>query len=666
MSSHCPVNNENKLNNEDGSFSKLIEKYDFFIPSYQRAYSWTEKQVSLFIADLAEHAQSKTQYYLGHYILESKKNLERVDGRIPVDIVDGQQRLTTVAIFIALCRCLSNSNTLGPSLRLSVVEYDKERFNEILLPETMKLLANQEEFQEATASQERVVLAIQTFYKSFFKKQNKSPLLSMERIDAYLHVINKAAVSVGVYESKAVAAQIFELHNTRGVLLTETEKVKALLMKYVYLNNMEEDVTVIQESFAEVFKLEERAAVVSFRGEMSLDDILAHHLRAVDDGINQGSYTQPQSVEGENGCVAYVKKKLASFTDKNEGVIYAIKLAGEFAKTMNLVCNVFVEQDVNEPLIGDVILLDQRRSMTFLLLYFRAFDAGTQSPDHKLLLRWESFLSLWNFHDVFYNMKSGNKDSFPKIFNQIQTSHTDVSEMLQKYYSGNKNFAYRKFQRESVDEDGSSITGLSGIFHDHINRHENHLLHRAYTWGHWHGRYKYWLYKYEIEMTEGREQIDQVRSSLRKLFKENDVTLDHIIPHELEWTELSEKGAQTNELKDWDPDDKKQAEDIWKEIGKSIEGIGNLVILSRSANASIQNMAPYKRALEYRRFELESVSYNEISTWKARAEWSDMTNDHWKFKIEERGERILTKIKEYFTDEATWPSGIYDVPSSLE
>lgn len=660
------IKNENKLSNKDGSFSKLIAKYEFFIPSYQRAYSWTEKQVSLFIADLAEHSQCMTEYYLGHYILESKEDLNGVDGRIPVDIVDGQQRLTTVAIFLAVCRCLSNTHDLR-CLRLSVAEYDKERFDEILLPETLKILASQEEFREATASLERVVVAIQTFYKSFFKTQIKQSLLSIEKIDDYLEVISKAAVSVGVYDSKAVAAQIFELHNTRGVLLTETEKVKALLMKYVYLNDMEKNVTVIQNSFAKVFKLEERAAVVSFRGEMSLDDILAHHLRAVDDGINQGPYTQPQSVEGENGCVAYVQKRLALFTEnREEGVIYAINLASEFAKTMNLVSKVFVEQDVKEPLIGDVILLDQRRSMIFLLLYFRAIDAGTQSADHKLLMRWESFLSLWNFHDVFYNMKSGNKDSFSKIFDQIQTSHTDVSEMLQKYYSGNKDFAHRKFQRESVDENGSSITGLAGIFHDYIKRHENHLLHRAYTWGHWHGRYKYWLYKYEIEMTEGRAQIDQVRSSLRKLFKENDVTLDHIIPHELEWRELSGKGAQTNELENWDPDDKKQAEDIWKEIGKSIEGIGNLVILSRSANASLQNMAPYRRASEYRKFELEGVSYNEISIWKARAEWSDMNSDHWKVKIEERGERILTKIKEYFTDEATWQSGIYDGPSNLE
>jgi len=602
-------------------------------------------QVSLFIADLAEHAQSKTQYYLGHYILELKNVMRDVDGRTPVDIVDGQQRLTTVAIFLAVCRCLSNSHDHGPSIRLSVVEYDKKRFDEILLADTLNLLASQEDLHEETASLERVVLAIQTFYKSF-ENRSKPALLSVERINDYLDVISKAAVSVGVYESKAVAAQIFELHNTRGVLLTETEKVKALLMKYVYLNSIDEDVAEIQASFADVFMLEEKAAFVSFRGEMSLDDILAHHLRAVDDGEKQKLFTQPQSVEGENGCVDYVRKKLAAFIDnRKDGVTYAKNLARELAKTMDLVSRVFIAQDIKVPLIGDVILLDQRRSMIFLLRYFRAFNTETSFADYKLLRRWESFLSIWDCHDVFYNMKSGKKDSFSAIFEQIKVSHTEVSGMLQEYYSGFKPFAYRKF------EDGST-TGLGGLFQDYIDKHEEHLLHRAHIWGHWHGRYKYWLYKYEVEMAGDQE--DKVRQSLRNLFKENDVTLDHIVPRGLEWKELSGNGAQNSELKDWDPTDKEQAEKIWEEIGKTINGIGNLVLMSRSSNASLQNIAPFKRTSEYRKFQLESISYNEVEAWKPRAKWIDGSNDAWNLKIEERGKRILTKIKEYLTDQATW------------
>jgi len=151
----------NRRQCNESKFSDLIEKYSFSIPSYQRAYSWTDKQVSLFIADLVEHVQnSNAQYYLGHYILESiGETIDCQQRQIPVDIVDGQQRLTTIAIFLAVCRCLCNENENVPSLRLSVVDYDKDNFDKILLPKTLKELFNQghEREKEKTASLERVV-----------------------------------------------------------------------------------------------------------------------------------------------------------------------------------------------------------------------------------------------------------------------------------------------------------------------------------------------------------------------------------------------------------------------------------------------------------------------------------------------------------------------------
>jgi len=41
-------------------FSELIKDHEFFIPNYQRAYSWTEKEIAQFIADIVEHAEIQT------------------------------------------------------------------------------------------------------------------------------------------------------------------------------------------------------------------------------------------------------------------------------------------------------------------------------------------------------------------------------------------------------------------------------------------------------------------------------------------------------------------------------------------------------------------------------------------------------------------------------
>jgi hypothetical protein len=124
------------------------------------------------------------------------------------------------------------------------------------------------------------------------------------------------------------------------------------------------------------------------------------------------------------------------------------------------------------------------------------------------------------------------------------------------------------------------------------------------------------------------------------------VTLDHIVPHGLAWAELSVKG-ETGDIKGWtDQNDVKQAEEKWDNISKVIDGIGNLVLLGRSNNASLQNIAPSKRTAEYESWNLKSVSYKEVATWKDPTEWQA--------KIEYRGNDLIKWMEDYFTTKATW------------
>ena len=62
------------------------------IPEYQRPYCWQEKQLQNLVLDLKEHHSKKNElpYYLGSLILH-KQGLK-------LNIIDGQQRITTLAI----------------------------------------------------------------------------------------------------------------------------------------------------------------------------------------------------------------------------------------------------------------------------------------------------------------------------------------------------------------------------------------------------------------------------------------------------------------------------------------------------------------------------------------------------------------------------------------
>ena len=95
------MNRENEINMSVAD-SKLILKpvtellsEKFFIPSYQRGYRWTDRQVTNLLDDiwsfrLNSETESKEAFYCLQPIVVSKMNGEW-------EVLDGQQRLTTIS-----------------------------------------------------------------------------------------------------------------------------------------------------------------------------------------------------------------------------------------------------------------------------------------------------------------------------------------------------------------------------------------------------------------------------------------------------------------------------------------------------------------------------------------------------------------------------------------
>src|SRR5579862_540428 len=80
--------------------------YDFVIPLYQRPYAWTTKEAGELLADLTDNMgpvgtpiEDVNPYFLGSVVL--------VKGERPhAEVVDGQQRLTTLTILFSTLRPL--------------------------------------------------------------------------------------------------------------------------------------------------------------------------------------------------------------------------------------------------------------------------------------------------------------------------------------------------------------------------------------------------------------------------------------------------------------------------------------------------------------------------------------------------------------------------------
>lgn len=76
---------------------------DLRVPPFQRGFSWTEKEVGQLLTDLLTAFEQHNTYFLGAIVVIQLRP------RTPMDVVDGQQRVTTLTMMLAALRDLSPS-----------------------------------------------------------------------------------------------------------------------------------------------------------------------------------------------------------------------------------------------------------------------------------------------------------------------------------------------------------------------------------------------------------------------------------------------------------------------------------------------------------------------------------------------------------------------------
>jgi uncharacterized protein with ParB-like and HNH nuclease domain len=145
------------------------------VPDYQRAFSWetqTEKSgrdlhVNTFMHDLESFAKSKAKsYYFGHFLF-------REEGKNTYEIVDGQQRLTTIVIFLSALfarlkeirelnddekECYEDMVKRNTKYTFSTVDYDRQIFKDYVINQTRKDIGG-----EPTVSAKRIGAAFDFF-----------------------------------------------------------------------------------------------------------------------------------------------------------------------------------------------------------------------------------------------------------------------------------------------------------------------------------------------------------------------------------------------------------------------------------------------------------------------------------------------------------------------
>ncbi|RRJ98932.1 DUF262 domain-containing protein [Opitutaceae bacterium TAV4] len=611
------------------------------VPDYQRAYSWEYDQTKLFIEDLRKYKTSGS-YYFGHYIAEKAAGM---GSGICWEVVDGQQRITTFVLFLIVCRLHSPTGAHVPAYslieRFTTVGYDNNTLSAVNR-ETDAFLKMNTEFSgnkkggkirveqpfcngPHTRSQERILRAILHFNEAFQKGESEGGL-DKDRIADYIEVIMGSLCSLHLTETKAVAVNIFEMHNTRGVKLTTLDTIKAKLMKFVYDNAAEggdRSVGKIQEEFGEIYALEEQLAISSFRRDMTIDQLLRLHLRVVDDGAKRdvNVLNQPPSNANASQLIEYVERMLhftscddkkATPKTKENGVLYAVNLSKEIKRSVQIVSQHLPAWDKDEPLVGDVLILEPDLSCEFFLIICRKLAESGKADGHvsnDVLLRWERLLFTRDFHDCYYGKH--NRDDFPALFASLYRE--DKGE-IQKNLSG---YLKNGFRHETK--------GLQSIVCDHLKKSREKILNTAFYWSK--SKMIYAIYKYEVKMG----------ANIRNVMK-GTISVEHILPQQWEGIRNEDKDLKAMSEAQWD--------EFRKKISDCINGLGNLLLITSQENTSQGNTHPALK--EYKKY-CAGGSYQEHD--KNRNRWAE--SGQWSNLIRQRGERILEFTMEWLVGDPT-------------
>lgn len=235
----------------------LDNKNQFVIPDFQRSFVWTEKEVETLFSDFKEDTDNYTDrldtlpgYLLGNIVLISNEN-----NPTRFDVIDGQQRLTTLTlIFCALNNLFKDiaeetRRNLGANAdmwmghtfsfkeyfrildnNLQFVDYKILHTQDLEFKETYKSIIKQgalvsDEDNTSANNLEAVYESILQHLRSIYDNEPQKLLYFLQYLTTKVKLIETTAPSI------ERAFQLFEILNNRGQSLEPLDLLKNYLLK---------------------------------------------------------------------------------------------------------------------------------------------------------------------------------------------------------------------------------------------------------------------------------------------------------------------------------------------------------------------------------------------------------------------------------------------------
>jgi uncharacterized protein with ParB-like and HNH nuclease domain len=221
------------INAAQQSLGKIFsDDYAFTIPPYQRPYAWEETQARELLDDIeaalgdALSTKDSITYFLGSIVLIKKP------GAPNARVVDGQQRLTTLTILLAVLRDLSSGNIASKRHAYICEEGDPDRGTSDrfrLLPRDKDAAFFRSHIQEERATEtlresdagsesQKNMMTNALFFRKALTKWSPS-----DRDNLVAFIVQRCYLVVISVTNVESAHRVFTVLNARGLDLTPAD-----------------------------------------------------------------------------------------------------------------------------------------------------------------------------------------------------------------------------------------------------------------------------------------------------------------------------------------------------------------------------------------------------------------------------------------------------------
>lgn len=228
-----------KISGAEFPLAKIFSSdFDYVIPSYQRPYAWTPVQAGELFSDLYDFYLKEDEedtYFLGSIVLIKE------EGKPQAEVIDGQQRLTTLTILLAalthrasgqirdafhryLCEPGNVLEGLSQKPRLTLRERDRGFFKRYIQDVALDELMGLDPAQLDNESQRN----IQANARLFLQRVESAFTNDLQAVTEFGGFLMQRCFLVAVSTpSQQSAFRVFSVLNSRGLDLLPTDIIKS-------------------------------------------------------------------------------------------------------------------------------------------------------------------------------------------------------------------------------------------------------------------------------------------------------------------------------------------------------------------------------------------------------------------------------------------------------